>query len=459
MRAYLDHNATSPLLPEVLDAMLPYLRDGAANPSSTHRDGQRARLAIEEAREEVAALAGAASSEIVFTSGGTEACNAAVAGAAFAALEAGQVFWPSSASIVSTTLEHPAVHRALKALEARGLAVRRIGPRPDGTVDAGEVAAAIVRGTILVTVMHVNNEIGTVQPVGEIAAACAGAGVAFHTDAVQALGRIPLCGSAALVSLSAHKIGGPQGVGALVVRKGAKLAPLLHGGPQEMKRRAGTENTAGIVGFGAAAGLARARLEEYARRIGALRDRLEAGILAREPRMIVHGARAARVANTSCFALPGVDASSLQVALDLLGISVSTGTACSSGRTAPSYVLRALGLSEEVTRASIRVSLGWTTSVGEIDRLLAALEESRAFGNGWCGNATPAGVVGRGARADAERRGRSTPEPRSVVEKPSLDGDSVATALGLADESDSAQQGRALTDAPPNTRADGNGRP
>lgn len=372
-RTYLDHNATSPLVPEALEAMMPFLKDGAANPSSVHRDGQRARLAIEEAREDVAMLVQVAPSEVVFTSGGTESANTAITGAALARLADGTVSFPSSASIVSTTLEHPAVHRALRGLEQRGLRVVRIAPRPEGIVEACEVLAAIGEGTLLVSVMSVNNEIGTVQPVETIADACADRGILFHSDAVQALGRTALPASAALLSLSAHKIGGPQGVGALIVRKRVSLAPLIRGGPQELRRRAGTENTAGIAGFGAAARLARVRLSEYPRQVGRLKERLEAGLRTRVPGVVIHGESAPRAANTSCFALPEAEGVGLQIALDLLGFSVSTGTACASGKTATSYVLRALGLPEDLARGSIRVSFGWTNTPDDVDRFLDAL--------------------------------------------------------------------------------------
>jgi cysteine desulfurase len=375
MRHYLDHNATSPLLPEALEAILPFLRDGAANASSTHTEGQRARLAVEEAREEVAALAGAAPGEVVFTSGGTEADNAAIAGTALAVLEragAGAREGPASGAgfgpddyAVSTTFEHPAVHRALRGLEARGLRVVRIAPRPDGTMDASEVLEAAgatgrrggaTRGrALLVSVMHVNNEIGTIQPVEAIAGGCAAHGVVFHTDAVQALGRIPLAREAALASLSAHKIGGPQGVGALIVRAHAALAPILPGG-------------------GAAARAARAGLGSYAKRVGALRDRYETALPARHPGILVHGAGAPRVANTSCASFPGKDAVSLQVALDLAGVAVSTGTACASGKTAPSYVLAAIGVPEAVAKAALRVSFGARSTDADVDALLLALE-------------------------------------------------------------------------------------
>lgn len=380
MRHYLDHNATSPLLPEALEAMLPFLRDGAANASSTHREGQRARLAIEEAREEVAALARAKTGDVVFTSGGTEADNAAIAGSALASLAEGAAGFGPRTFAVSTTLEHPAVHRALRGLESRGLGVLRIAPRPDGTVDAAEVldAAGAVAGraarALLVSVMHVNNEIGTIQPIEAIAGGCAAHGVVFHTDAVQALGRIPLAVDAALTSLSAHKIGGPQGVGALIVRGGAKLAPILRGGPQERRRRAGTENVAGIVGFGAAAREARAGLRTYAARVGALRDRFEAELRARRPDLVVHGAAAPRVANTSSVSLPGQDGVSLQVALDLESVAVSTGTACASGKIAPSYVLEAIGVPGDLARAALRISFGARSTEADLDALLAALD-------------------------------------------------------------------------------------
>jgi len=399
MRHYLDHNATSPLLPEALEAMLPFLRDGAANASSTHREGQRARLAIEEAREEVAALAGAAPSEVVFTSGGTEADNAALAGTALASLADGAAGFGPDVFAVSTTLEHPAVHRALRGLEARGLRVVRIAPGADGTVDAAEVldaaGAAAGRGgarrALFVSVMHVNNEIGTIQPIEAIAGGCAAHGVVFHTDAVQALGRIPLSGDAALTSLSAHKIGGPQGVGALIARSGAKLAPILRGGPQERRRRAGTENVAGIVGFGAAARAAREGLGDYARRVGLLRDGFESALRARRPDAIVHGACAPRVANTACVSLPGEEGVALQVALDLAGVAVSTGTACASGKTSPSFVLAAIGASEATARAALRVSFGARSTQADLDALLLALDgvlgSARAVHPGGAGEA------------------------------------------------------------------------
>lgn len=395
MRHYLDHNATSPLLPEALEAMLPFLQDGAANASSTHREGQRARLAVEEAREEVAALAGASPSEVVFTSGGTEADNIAIVGTAMAALDERQAgsgigaagFGPGMYA-VSTTLEHPAVHRALRGLEARGLQVVRIAPRPDGTVDAAEVLVAAGAGTssrqplraFFVSVMHVNNEVGTIQPIEALALQCAASGIPFHTDAVQALGRIPLAKDAALMSLSAHKIGGPQGVGALIVRHGVKLVPILRGGPQERRRRAGTENVAGIVGFGAAARVARAGLGSYAKHVGALRDRYEAALRARHPNILVHGVAAPRVANTSCVSFPGKDGVALQVALDLAGVAVSTGTACASGKTEPSYVLGAIGASEAIARAALRVSFGARSTKADLDALLDALDGALGAG-------------------------------------------------------------------------------
>jgi len=407
MRHYLDHNATSPLLAEALEAMLPFLRDGAANASSTHREGQRARLAVEEAREEVAALADAAPSEIVFTGSGTEADNAAIAGAAWGSLPEGAAGFPPGTFAVSTTLEHPAVHRALRGLEERGLEVVRVRPRPDGTVDAAEVldaagvgtigasdvAASTARRALFVSVMHVNNEIGTIQPVATIAAGCAAHGIVFHTDAVQALGRIPIASGAALTSLSSHKIGGPQGVGALVVRSAPALAPILRGGPQERRRRAGTENVAGIVGFGAAARAAREGLSSYARQVGALRDRFEVEVRARRPDVVVHGAGAARVANTSCVSFPGHDGVSLQIALDLAGVAVSTGTACASGKTAPSYVLTAIGAPDSVARAALRVSFGPRSTEADLDALLAALDAALASAPAIVGAA--AGTEGR----------------------------------------------------------------
>jgi cysteine desulfurase len=370
LRIYFDHNATTPLHPAVLEAMLPYLAAEFGNPSSAHRFGQRASQAIEGARECVAALIGARPSEIVFTSGGTEADNTAIFGVVEHALREQRNHNSAPAHLITTTIEHHAILNACHALEGHGVSVTYVPAGRDGIVSPQAIREAIRPRTVLISVMHANNEIGTLQPIEEIGRIAADAGIRFHTDAVQAAGKVPIDVSRLgtdLLSLSAHKFGGPKGAGALLVRRGVEIDPLLYGGQNERGRRAGTENVAAIVALGKACELARADLAETSARISELRDRLEDGLLARIPGARVNGDRARRVPNTSNLIFPGTESESLIIALDLAGLACSAGAACSSGAVDPSHVLNAIGLSSAEARASVRLSLGRTSTTEEID--------------------------------------------------------------------------------------------
>jgi cysteine desulfurase len=363
-RVYLDHNATTPLDPRVLEAMLPYLRDEYGNPSSLHWFGQRARAAVEEARAAVAALVGAEPPEIVFTGSGSEADNLALRGVAGRAR-------PARRQVVASAVEHHAVLNTAKALRDEGWPVAFAAVGEGGALDLDRLAGELDDTTALVSVMLANNETGVVQPVAEAARLARERGALVHCDAVQAAGRLPIDVRALdvdLLALSAHKICGPKGVGGLYVRRGTALAPLLRGGGQERNRRAGTENVAGIVGFGIAAAIAREALAAEAQRLCGLRDRLEASLL-RIPGVRRNG-EGPRLPNTANLSFDGTEAEDLLIALDLEGIAVSTGAACSAGGVEPSHVLRAMGLAPERVQSSLRLSLGRTT--GEADILRAA---------------------------------------------------------------------------------------
>lgn len=365
-RIYLDHNASTPVRAEVLDAMLPYFAEHYGNASSAHAFGQEAKGAIEEARAKVAALVNAAPAEIVFTSGGTESDNMGVLGAARARAAAGR-------HVVVSEIEHEAVRNAAGALEAEGFAVTRVPAMADGRVDVDAVAKALQPDTVLVSVMAANNETGVLQPVAAIGALCAERGIAFHTDAVQAAGKIPIdarAWQATYLTIAAHKFYGPKGVGALYVKRGAKTAPLLFGGEHERGRRPGTENVPGIVGMGAAAELARAELDVAPPRMAALRDRLEQGLLARVPQVVVHGAGAPRACNTSHLSFVGAEGEHLLLTLDQKGIACSSGSACKSGSSHPSGVLLSMGVPALVAQAAVRWSVGRATTEAEIDYVL-----------------------------------------------------------------------------------------
>jgi cysteine desulfurase len=362
-RVYLDYNATTPVEPEVLEAMLPYLSAEFGNAASIHSFGQRARAAVETARESVAALLGARPQEIVFTSGGTESDNHAIFGIVEAAGGRGR-------HVITTTIEHEAVLNTCQALEKQGVSVTYLSVDRDGLIDLEALRRAIRPETVLISIMHANNELGTVQPLEEIGRIAAEADVYFHTDAVQSAGKLPIDVKASrvdLLSLSGHKFYAPQGIGALYIKGGTRLRQLLYGGHHQRGFRPGTENVAGIAGLGKAAEMARAALAQDARSISALRDKLEQGLLARVPDSSVNGARAPRTPNTTNLLFPGLEGEALVIALDLKGLACSTGAACSSGALEPSHVLTAIGLPPEEARASLRFSLGRHTTTEEID--------------------------------------------------------------------------------------------
>jgi cysteine desulfurase len=369
-RIYLDHNATTPLLPPIIDRMTAVLRDDFGNPSSVHHFGQQAKGAVDDARSDVAALIGADPSEVLFTSGGTEADNIAIRGAAEALETTGRKH------LVASAIEHEAVLNTLKALARRGWRTTLLPVDQSGIVSPGALLEALADDTAVVSVMHANNEIGTIQPIVELARMAHERGALFHTDAVQSAGKIPIDVKALgvdMLSLSAHKFYGPKGVGALWIRRGLRVLPLLTGGRQERSRRAGTENVPGIAGMGTAARIAARKLVEEGARLACLRDRLEAGILQSVPGTAVNGAIDVRVPNTTNISFDRVEAESLLIALDLEGIAVSTGSACSSGTLEPSHVLKAMGFNAHRTQNSIRFSLGAGNTEAEIDRVVAVL--------------------------------------------------------------------------------------
>jgi cysteine desulfurase len=357
-RYYFDHNATTPVSPEVLQAMVPLMTTVFGNASSIHQFGQEARSELDRARRSVAAMLGAKAEEIVFTGGGTEADNMAIFGA--------------GGHVITTTVEHPAVLQAAGQLPSATF----VPVDGSGVVDPEAVRAAIRPDTKLISVMHVNNELGVIQPLREIGEIAHEAGVLFHSDGVQAMGKLPVNLAELGVdfySISAHKIYGPKGMGALYVRKGVELRPLLYGGPHERKMRAGTENVAGAAGFGRAAEWVIEESTAEAARQAALRDRLEHGILKCVAGAHVNGVGAARVGNTSNIRFDGIDSEPLLIALDLKGFAVSSGSACSSGATEPSHVLAAIGLTREQARSSVRFSLGRSNTQEQIDALIDAV--------------------------------------------------------------------------------------
>jgi cysteine desulfurase len=371
-RIYFDHNATTPVDPAVLDAMLPCFSSEYGNASSIHTFGQRARAAVETSREQVAALLNARPQEIIFTSGGTESDNHAIFGVALPSLNSSTSL--TSPHVITTTIEHEAVLNACQALEKQSVAVTYLPVNREGLINLDELRRALRPETVLITVMHANNELGAVQPLAEIGRIAAEADVYFHTDGVQSAGKIPVDVKALqldLLSLSGHKFYAPKGVGALFIKSGTRLRQLLYGGHHQRGFRPGTENVAGIVGLGKAAELARLSLEQDAARISRLRDTLEQGILARVPDCRVNSANAPRTPNTANILFPGLEGEALVIALDLKGLACSTGAACSSGAVEPSHVLTAIGLPASDARASIRFSLGRQSTESEIN---AALE-------------------------------------------------------------------------------------
>jgi len=386
-RHYFDHNATTPVAEDVLEAMLPYLRSSYGNASSIHSFGQDAKAGVERARRQVAGLLNAKPAEIVFTSGGTEAANLAVLGAVRAAKEARK-------HVITSTIEHPAVLSACKALEREGVDVSYVRVGPSGVVSVDAVGAALRPETVLISIMHANNELGTVQPVAEVAAMAREAGALFHSDGVQSCGKLPVDVQQLgvdLFSLSAHKIYGPKGVGALYARKGTKLETIQHGGHHERDRRPGTENVPGIAGLGAAAHLAQRRLAAEATRLAALRDRFEQGVLENVEHATINAQDSPRVPNTSNIRFDFLEGEAMVIALDLKGLAVSSGAACSSGSVEPSHVLTAIGLSREQARSCLRFSFGKENTEEQVDALLEAVSGAvrhlRKLSPGYAGRA------------------------------------------------------------------------
>jgi cysteine desulfurase len=374
---YLDHNATTPVRPEVLDALLPWLREGYGNPNSVYALGQKARAAVERAREQVAGLIGAAdASEVVFTSGGSESDVLAIAGAAWQAHDESK---GRRRGIVTTRIEHDAVRALLTQLKRRGFEIAEAACGPDGITPSSALTALISEETAVVSVMFANNETGALQPVAAAAAAARAKGALVHTDAVQALGKAAIDVKALgvdLLALSGHKLNAPKGVGALYVRRGVRLSPVVTG-HQEKNRRGGTENVAGIVGLGSACELAGRELSSAAAHALALRKRIEAGVLAIKGARL-NGHPELRLPNTAHFSFSELDGHHLVVGLDLDGICVSSGPACSSGASTPSHVLTAMGVQPALATGSIRVSVGWGTTDADIDRFLAILPKTVA---------------------------------------------------------------------------------
>jgi cysteine desulfurase len=371
MTIYFDNNATTRIHPQVLSTVSRHLGETFGNASSVHYPGRLARRAIEEAREHVARLIGADASEIVFTSGGTESNNAAIFGRAVGAD-------PKRFHIVTTTIEHPSVAGVVDALESRGHPVTRVRPETSGRVSPGAVVDAIRDDTGLVAMMLANNETGVLQPVGEVGAVCRERGIPLHTDAVQAVGKIPVdVGTLGVdsLSLSGHKFYGPKGVGALWVRKGSKMEPYLIGGSQERRRRGGTENVPLIAGLGSAAEIGIEELDWYGREVDRLRNLLETKVREAVAHVGVHGAEAKRLPNTSSILLECCDSEAVVIGLDLEGIAVSSGSACSSGRVEPSRSLLEMGVAPRQARSTIRVSIGRNTTEEEVGVFVEVLQK------------------------------------------------------------------------------------
>ena len=368
-RIYLDNAATTAVSPEVLEAMLPYFTQCFGNPSSIHSTGRDARRVVDAARRQVAAAIGAQPQEIYFTAGGSESDNWAIKGTAFAKKSRGN-------HIITSAIEHHAVLHTCAWLEKQGFEVTYLPVDEFGRVRVEDVEKAITDKTILITIMAANNEIGTIQPIAEIGKLAHDKGILFHTDAVQAIGAMPIDVSAMnidLLSMSGHKFHGPKGIGALYIRKGVKIDQYLHGGAQERGQRAGTENLAGIVGMGKAIEIATQHLEENARRLTVLRDKLIDGILAEIPDVRLNGHRTQRLPNNVNVSVRYVEGEALLLRLDLAGIAGSSGSACTSGSLDPSHVLLAIGLPHEIAHGSLRLSLGTDTTEAEIDEVLDKL--------------------------------------------------------------------------------------
>lgn len=368
-RIYLDYAATTPTHPEVVKAMLPYFTEGFGNPSSIHSLGQEAKGAIEEARAKVADFIGARDEEIVFTGGGTEADNFALKGVALARESKGN-------HIITSSIEHHAVLESCKFLQKRGFKVTYLPVDEHGLVDPDDVKKAITAKTILISIMHANNEVGTIEPLAEIGDIARAAGVYFHTDAVQTVGHIPIDVNELkvdLLAMSAHKLYGPKGVGVLYIRKGTRLTPFMHGGEQEKRRRASTENVPGIVGLGKAIDIARQEMSQEAIQLARLRDQLIEGLPERIDHIRLNGHPVRRLPNNVNVSVDYIEGESILLNLDLEGICASTGSACSSSSLEPSYVLLAMGLAHEQAHGSLRLTLGKWSEEEDINRVLEVL--------------------------------------------------------------------------------------
>jgi cysteine desulfurase len=367
-RVYFDHNATTYMREEVIEAMLPFLRTRFGNASSLHFFGQENRGVIDESRDQVASFIGAEPAEIIFTSGGTESDNMAIRGVVKALRE--KVPEPH---LITSAIEHPAVLRTCEALEKEGVAVTYLPCRRDGSVDAADLEAALTDRTILASIMISNNETGVIQPLKEISAIIRDRGIILHVDAVQGMGKIPIdVGGLGvdLLSISAHKFYGPKGVGALYVRRGTPIEPVYTGGHQEEGLRPGTENIPAIVGFGEACRLSGEHLEEEMAGIGALRDRLQEGILDKVPNVHINGDGAPRVPNTCNVTVPGIEGEAMSLNLSMLGFALSSGSACATGDAEPSHVLKAMGLDPIEAQGALRISLGICNSEEDVDAFL-----------------------------------------------------------------------------------------
>ncbi|AIS32171.1 cysteine desulfurase NifS [Methanobacterium formicicum] len=385
--SYMDHSATSPVNPEVLKEMLPYFTESFGNASTLYALGREARTAMEKARKQVASLIGAQPEEVYFTSGGTESDNIAIKGTASKLKNKGN-------HIITSDIEHPAVEETCKYLEKNGYQVTYLPVGEEGIVKVSDVETAITPETILITVMHANNEIGTIQPIKEIGALAREKGIYFHTDAVQSVGKIPVnVGdmNVDMLSISAHKLYGPKGIGALYIRKGVRIDPLLHGGGHERGMRPGTENIPGIVGLGKACQIAEDNLEKNMEYVSSLRDRLIKGVLGKIEQSYLNGHPTKRLPNNANFRFSSIEGESLVLQLDAKGINASTGSACSSKKLEPSHVLMAIGLKEVDAHGSLRISLGTENTPQDIDYTIDAIDEVverlRSMSPLWC--ATP----------------------------------------------------------------------
>lgn len=370
-RIYLDHAATTTVSKAVLDAMLPFFTECPGNASAVYATGREARKAVEEARKQAASAIGAEPREILFTGGGSESDNQAVKGTAFALREKGK-------HIITTAVEHPAVLNTCRWLEKQGFEVTYLMPDREGRIDPEHVRQAVRKDTVLISVMAANNEIGTIEPVAEIGQIGREKGIVFHIDAVQVVGAMPVdvnAWNADLLSLSAHKFNGPKGVGALYVRRGMRIDSLIHGGEQERGLRAGTENTAGIVGLGKAIEIAAANLEENAVKTRRLRDRLTEGILSSVPDSYLNGPKEGRLPNNCSVRFGRIDGEALLLRLDLAGIAGSAGSACTAGSQEISHVLKAVGLNDEEAKSSLRLTVGPENTEAEIDEAVDAVRE------------------------------------------------------------------------------------